>query len=149
MAVPALSRVEPVTTSGPTGTVMHTSQVSRSSLRRIGAAEEDRPGAEGLGAAQRGADERRRAARRDADHHVGGGHPALVDGADAGVDRDAALLEPVESNGGAELSAAEFIADLLSDDGEQLLHALADPEELLRDVDDEQFTEIVSLLDLK
>jgi hypothetical protein len=37
----------------------------------------------------------------------------------ASVRRIAALLEPVESNGGAELPAAEFTTDLLSDDGAQ------------------------------
>ena len=41
VAVPAFIRVEPVTTSGPTGTVMQTSQVSRSS--RGGSEQETSP----------------------------------------------------------------------------------------------------------
>ena len=40
VAVPAFMRVEPVTTSGPTSTVMHTSQVSRSRRGRLRAGDQ-------------------------------------------------------------------------------------------------------------
>ncbi len=63
--------------------------------------------------------------------------------------RDAALLEPADANGGVEPSVSEFIADLLPEETEQAFAAFVDPEELLRHLDEEQFTEIASLLDIK
>jgi hypothetical protein len=57
------------------------------------------------------------------------------------------LLEPVETNVGSETPVADFIADLLSESGASDLYAMVEPEEVLRQVDDEQFAEIVTLMD--
>ena len=59
------------------------------------------------------------------------------------------LLEPAETNGEEETSLADFIADLLSENGQERIYALVDPEEVLHQVDDAQFTEIVSNLEIK
>ena len=72
VAVPALSRVEPVTTSGPTGTVMQLVAAGAQDLGRRVQAEEDRLRAEGLGPAERRAHVRRGAAGGDAQHDVVG-----------------------------------------------------------------------------
>ncbi len=86
VAVPALSRVDPVTTSGPTGTVMQSSQVSLSTCGVFGAAQEHRAGPERLGPAEGGADKRRGAAGGDPDHDIVLADATFVDGADAGVE---------------------------------------------------------------
>jgi hypothetical protein len=59
------------------------------------------------------------------------------------------LLEAAETNGDAEWTIADFIADLVSEDGDTALYAVVEPEELLPHVDDAEFAEIVSLLENK
>jgi hypothetical protein len=61
--------------------------------------------------------------------------------------RNAGLLEPAESNGAAENGISELLAEILSEKGEDALHAIAEPEDLLREVDDRQFAEIVGMLE--
>ncbi len=75
VAVPAFIRVEPVTTSGPTATTMHDVAGVPQQLGRLGAGDDRGAGAEGLGPGERGAHERRGAARGDADHDVVGARP--------------------------------------------------------------------------
>jgi hypothetical protein len=61
--------------------------------------------------------------------------------------RDTGILESVETNGGGETSLMDFLADLISEEGSvDGLSTLTDPEEVLRQVDDAQFAEIVGLL---
>lgn len=57
------------------------------------------------------------------------------------------LLDSQGWNGGAQTSLAELIADLLLEDEEGGLDAIADPEEVLQAVDDGDLAEIVSNLD--
>jgi hypothetical protein len=59
------------------------------------------------------------------------------------------LLEAAEMNGEGEWTIADFIADLVSEDGTTALYAVVEPEELLPHVDDAEFAEIVSLLENK
>jgi hypothetical protein len=57
------------------------------------------------------------------------------------------LLDAAETNGGAEWTIADFLLDLASEEGDAVLYAVAEPEDLLAVVDDAEFAEIVSLLD--
>jgi hypothetical protein len=59
------------------------------------------------------------------------------------------LLEIAETTGASEWTVADFISDLVSEEGDTVLYAVADPEEILPHVDEEQFTEIVALLEHK
>jgi hypothetical protein len=57
------------------------------------------------------------------------------------------LLDAAETNGDAEWTIADFLLDLASEEGDAVLYAVAEPEDLLAIVDDTEFAEIVSLLD--
>ncbi len=57
------------------------------------------------------------------------------------------LLDSQEWNGGGETSLAELIADLMMEDEDGGLEAIADPEETLRHVDESDIIEIVANID--
>lgn len=57
------------------------------------------------------------------------------------------LLDAAETNGEAEWTIADFLVDLASEEGDAVLYAVAEPEDILAIVDDAEFAEIVSMLD--
>ena len=70
-------------------------------------------------------------------------HELRLSGASTG------LLQSTEMNRGSEWTVADFISDLLSEQGDTVLSTVADPEELVTHLDDERFAEVVSLLEKK
>jgi anti-sigma factor RsiW len=59
------------------------------------------------------------------------------------------LLETTEAGVAVDWTIADFISDLISEQGDTLLYAMADPEEVVARLDDESFAEVVSMLERK
>ena len=57
------------------------------------------------------------------------------------------LLEPAETPGAEGWTLAEVLTDLVSEEGDDALFAVAEPEELVPHLDDERFAQVVELLD--
>jgi hypothetical protein len=70
-------------------------------------------------------------------------HELRLSGATSGI------LETAETIGAADWTIADFLSDLVSEEGDSVLYAVAEPEDLLTRVDDAEFAEIVSILERK
>lgn len=57
------------------------------------------------------------------------------------------LLESAETSTAADWTIADFLSDLISEDGDSVIYAVAEPEKLLAQLDDAGFAEIVSILE--